>query len=336
MIVDQASDRLRRFTLRELFVVLTIAALGFAMLGPAVRQARQQERRVQCENNLKQIGLGIQNFHDAWSEICPSYLTDDHSPAAIPNGFRTWPVILLKYTEQDGIDWDQLVDDSVPLDQTAPPPADHAWVRSFAIARYTCPERRTAAANTGDYANVSLANAARNPIELTWPRTWDSAMLPCRAFKRPSNPGTPSLRSFHSINRFDNITDGLSYTAFIGEKAVHQDRLRGNNRDVTAAALPSEQDGTFFHGRGGNPGDLAAPGSMAYWSRRLAPAGPDERLLPAQPRREDPNNRFGGWHEGVTLFLLGDGSLRAVNNDTSTLILQRLGCAFDGHHFDLP
>jgi hypothetical protein len=67
----------------------------------------------------------------------------------------------------------------------------------------------------------------------------------------------------------------------------------------------------------------------------LAPL-PGERLLSLDPKNDWPSNRFGSWHPAVTLFLLGDGSVKAVSNDTDTLVLQRLGCRNDGQPFDLP
>lgn len=76
----------------------------------------------------------------------------------------------------------------------------------------------------------------------------------------------------------------------------------------------SEQDGTFYYG---NLSDLHAPGAIAYWSRRLAPAYSGERLIADRPMLENPQNRFGGWHPDVTMFLLGDGSARALRNDTA-------------------
>jgi hypothetical protein len=255
----------------------------------------------------------------------------------------------------------------------------HLTLRGTSIAGYFCPSRRTPPALTtnnacsvGDYAAVAYGlgqsttgtsvafnttggpTPAGSQTNATIPRTWDGAIVVCRAFNSNSTAGnagaingfqaqTLGPREYRSMTSFASVLDGLSNTAFVGEKAVHKDRLGL----VTAGA--SYGDGPYYYYGGNNTltGNSSTSDQVAPFMRRLclsgsATAAPDSgRIIALKPTGDtnnanDPRFRFGSWHPGISLFLLGDGSVRQCNNATSSQALERFGTRNDRFTFDLP
>ena len=98
--------RLRAFTLVELLVVITIIGILIALLLPAVQAAREAARRMQCSNNLKQIGLAMHNYHAAHSSFPPGGGWADlvNGPDGNPIGTQMGlHVYLLPYLELNNI-----------------------------------------------------------------------------------------------------------------------------------------------------------------------------------------------------------------------------------------
>jgi prepilin-type N-terminal cleavage/methylation domain-containing protein len=96
--------RKRGFTLVELLVVIAIIGVLVALLLPAVQAAREAARRMQCSNHLKQIGLGLQNYHDTFQSL-PYGARARHVnvSSATPAGQTwgpSWYVALLPFCEQ--------------------------------------------------------------------------------------------------------------------------------------------------------------------------------------------------------------------------------------------
>jgi prepilin-type N-terminal cleavage/methylation domain-containing protein len=105
MNAKESSGR-RGFTLIELLVVIAIIAVLIALLLPAVQAAREAARRIQCTNNLKQIGLALHNYHSAVGSF-PMGITVAFSTAYGPGeqSWGTWSALslMLPYLEQTNL-----------------------------------------------------------------------------------------------------------------------------------------------------------------------------------------------------------------------------------------
>jgi prepilin-type N-terminal cleavage/methylation domain-containing protein/prepilin-type processing-associated H-X9-DG protein len=97
------------FTLVELLVVITIIGILIALLLPAVQAAREAARRLQCSNNLKQIGLALHNHHSAYGRFPPGGAEDQPPFGQATGGVNanmwgsSWMVYLLPYMELNNI-----------------------------------------------------------------------------------------------------------------------------------------------------------------------------------------------------------------------------------------
>lgn len=86
------------FTLIELLVVIAIIGILVALLLPAVQAAREAARRMQCSNNLKQLGVAMHSYHDSLRSFPPGFMAVNHL-GQIKGGWA-WGVFLMPYIEQ--------------------------------------------------------------------------------------------------------------------------------------------------------------------------------------------------------------------------------------------
>ncbi|HEV2968657.1 MAG TPA: DUF1559 domain-containing protein [Pirellulales bacterium] len=261
----------RAFTLVELLVVITIIGILMSLLLPAVQSAREAARKLQCANNIKQLGLALLNYHASFGTFPPSSVWKTSSSngwkldltniAKANNAelFENWVITILPQLEQQNL--------RNSFDLTNPiPNAANATARGTALSVMLCPSDSfnqksfdgSKGSNTssmgdgwarGDYAaNASLgymgygnsngAGSGTQPIGGGWVIRWLRGIMGANA----------SLR-------IDDIKDGASNTILLGE--------------IRAGIIPQDARGIWAMS-GASPSALWAHGY-------LDGAGPDSQ-----------------------------------------------------------
>lgn len=224
--VRQTSNR--AFTLVELLVVIAIIGILVALLLPAVQAARAAARRTQCQNNLKQVGLALMNYHSTNQVFPPSSQWPEGSDGT-PQGLSTktftghmanWVILSLPFMEQ------QSIYDAFDLTSPIPDPINEI-PRSTPIPAMLCPEdvnnavlfQGNTAASTNHYGpNWARGNYAANGALGSMTTNGHGSF----SAGGPKSPGwkdyrTRGVMGANSAASIAKITDGTSNTILAAE-----------------------------------------------------------------------------------------------------------------------
>jgi prepilin-type N-terminal cleavage/methylation domain-containing protein/prepilin-type processing-associated H-X9-DG protein len=297
----------RAFTLIELLVVIAIIAALIAMLLPAVQSAREAARRVQCQNNLKQIALALHNYHDAVATFPPGYvsLTQGNQPngADIGPGWG-WGAMILRQMEQRGV-YDAVNFTLSPIDPSVP------TVRSATLSTFLCPS------DPGARGPLTIKDAAGNVL-----------VADLAAGQYVASAGQLEPEEFPATNNgvfyrnskigFRDITDGTSATLMIGERS----------RNVAGATWV----GMIPSGLSCNNPTWPVQDCEASNVLVLAHTGPS----PDEPWVDVPNNKkagvddFHSLHPGGCNFAFCDGSVRFIKETINPQVFSYLATRASG------
>jgi prepilin-type N-terminal cleavage/methylation domain-containing protein len=302
------SRRTSGFTLVELLVVIAIIGILVALLLPAVQSARESARRTQCSNNLKQIGLAIHNFEDKFQRLPPTHINTSSNTRGL-----TIFVVLLPYLEQEAL----FTQFDLSSDYTAAANVAAYGQNGANLSVYQCPTRRTGVkmsdnqprvGATGDYACTSVGTS-------NWQWQWqEPSILFGPMIGGHREPG----QRYRMRLGFNDTLDGLSNTAFIGEKHVFI-------KDI---------------GKGGVSGG-SADGNIylteqTAWYESHSVRNMDHPFGLARGNFDtlasERYKMFGSWHSNVCQFVYGDASVRSLRNNIDRTTLRRLGDRRDGEN----
>jgi prepilin-type N-terminal cleavage/methylation domain-containing protein len=285
------------FTLIELLVVVAIISILIALLLPAVQKVREAANRIACENNLKQIGLALHNYHQVHQSFPPAYVfqpPDDEVPPAYTSPGWGWAALLLPYLDQEPLG--QRISLGVPIEA-----ARHQEMRTVALRVFTCPsDQSTGVFTVQRQDGTDLVAAATNSYAANYGAGRGEIG------ERPDQGNGVFFRN--STISFKDITDGASTTFAIGERAA----LFGQAPWVGAI-----NNGTIRT----NP---LAP--VTYGGVEEAPVQVMAGITNYLPLNDPLSTLYGFFspHPRTVLFAFCDGSVHPLHSSTQPTVLQAL------------
>ena len=311
------------FTLVELLVVIAIIGTLVGLLLPAVQVARESARRSSCMNNLKQLGLGMQNYHDAQKAFPRLQFDNCASPAVCTDSVNTWMkggfVSLLPYVEQNDV-YQRLYSGGTPGGGAS----YSKWAYpsyQLTFDTYVCPSDPFPRG-----ANESPPRGTRNYVMSQGDRCsgWGGDIRRGVFIWNWSAPPAPTTMK--------QITDGLSKTLLLSERAIGADSgnsIRGDTAFqgsitsnpagcLSTAAGDRYVDPTQIVGAGGfsKTGRLWADGCPYYgaFNTILPPNSPSCSIRLGSGDRVNGVFSANSYHTGGVAVCFADGAVKFVQD----------------------
>lgn len=304
----------RAFTLIELLVVIAIIAILVALLLPAVQQAREAARRSSCKNNLKQLGLAMHNYHDVYGSLPPAYVLDPN--VSDDEGHWVWSAFLLPYVELGS------VFDALNVGDT---PASYAFGQNIQTMQqryptFRCPsdasqDVHTEAGYTIDYFDSSGTRTSNVGVSVTNyvvsnNNAYSRANVPPSNYLDGTTGGTGVFGQNSSIS-FRDITDGLSNSLLIGERAyrIPQNPMYGG---MLFAVRDNLSQGPTCHNC---PIGAASATNTANNQGLLSISGSTHFGINPLSTNNHANAAYSSLHAGGAQFVMADGSVRFISEN---------------------
>lgn len=327
----------RGFTLIELLVVIAIIAVLVALLLPAVQAAREAARRTQCANNLKQLALGMHNYHDTQRTFPPGVVISNQA---------AWGAMLLPFIEQKPLA--DRIDYRFPM-QTGLPTASNLDQIDEPLPTFRCPsdnaplqatnQRLTPATGETPHLKAALSNylacAGSGTLLVNGVRTGVNDSDSGAAQSSPvtfDGSRTDSGGVFYgdSRNRMGDVSDGQVNTCLLGE---HYSRTctGGLGESTTSIGLqaPFPPDSRNCHGYWAYAQDNDYSDVLFDFRHGVnGSAGPS--LTVPQGRRAGNEGDLSSRHESGAQVARVDATVRFVSDSADPSILFNFGNRRDG------